>query len=101
MQGISSFTKILKYTLNPPTLSTWANRFMLQWDTYLEQNPYARNHQIFMRHPHKFFKKWDDESYKLYRTVMQLLDFASLDIQSVQYQPKLVVCAFMYLILGK
>jgi hypothetical protein len=32
---------------------------------------------------------------------MQLLDFATLDIQTVQYQPKLVVCAFMYLVLGK
>lgn len=31
----------------------------------------------------------------------QLLDFATLDIQTVQYQPKLVVCAFMYLVLGK
>lgn len=74
---------------------------MLQWDTYLEQNPYGHNHHIFMRYPHKFFKKWDDDSYRLYRSVMQLLDFASLDIQSVQYQPKLLVCAFMYLILGK
>jgi hypothetical protein len=31
---------------------------------------------------------------------MQLLDCATLDIQTVQYQPKLLVCAFMYLVLG-
>lgn len=31
---------------------------------------------------------------------MQLLDCATLDIQTVQYQPKLLVCAFIYLVLG-
>lgn len=31
---------------------------------------------------------------------MQFLDCATLDIQTVQYQPKLLVCAFMYLVLG-
>jgi hypothetical protein len=33
--------------------------------------------------------------------MVQLLDFATLDIQTVQYQPKLMVCGFMYLVLGK
>lgn len=28
-------TQTLKFTLNPPTLSGWANRFMLQWDAFL------------------------------------------------------------------
>jgi hypothetical protein len=28
---------------------------------------------------------------------MQFLDCATLDIQTVQYQPKLLVCVFMYL----
>lgn len=32
---------------------------------------------------------------------MQLLDCAILDIQTVQYKQKLLVCAFMYLVLGK
>lgn len=33
--------------------------------------------------------------------MMQLLDFATLEIQTVEYQPKLLVCAFLYLVLGK
>lgn len=32
---------------------------------------------------------------------MQLIDCAALDIQTVQYKPKLLVFAFMYLILGR
>lgn len=27
--------KVLKWQLNPPTIYMWANRIMLQWDTYL------------------------------------------------------------------
>lgn len=54
-----------------------------------------------MTHDPKYFKKIDGESYKLYRQVMQILDCAMLDIQTVQYKPKLLVCSMLYLILGK
>ena len=33
--------------------------------------------------------------------MMQLLDCAILDIQTVQYKPKILVCSMLYLILGK
>lgn len=49
----------------------------------------------------KFFKKNSDDSYRAYRMMMQLIDCAALDIQTVQYKQKLLVCAFMYLVLGK
>ena len=29
----------LKYILNPPTLYCWANRLMIQWDSYIKENP--------------------------------------------------------------
>lgn len=32
---------------------------------------------------------------------MQILDCAILDIQTVQYKPKILVCSILYLILGK
>lgn len=32
---------------------------------------------------------------------MQILDCAILDIQTVQYKPKILVCSMIYLILGK
>lgn len=31
---------------------------------------------------------------------MQILDCAILDIQTVQYKPKMLVCSLLYLILG-
>lgn len=32
---------------------------------------------------------------------MQFLDCSLMDIQTYQYNPKLLVCGFMYLIMGK
>lgn len=32
--------------------------------------------------------------------MMQILDCAILDIQTVQYKPKILVCSLLYLILG-
>jgi hypothetical protein len=36
-----------------------------------------------------------------FREMMQLVDCSILDIQSFQYKPKLLVCSFMYLVIGK
>ena len=33
--------------------------------------------------------------------MMQLVDCSFLDIQTLQYKTKLLVCAFMYLVMGK
>lgn len=49
----------------------------------------------------KYFKKIDNDSYKNYRQMMQLLDCAILDIQTVQYKPKILVISLLYLLLGK
>ena len=32
---------------------------------------------------------------------MQMLDCAILDVQTLQFPPKILVCSFMYLVLGK
>ena len=80
----------------------WANRFMLQWDQYLDLNYYAINHELFFHSERIYFKKFDEgNSFKNFRMLMQLIDCAILDIQTVQYKQKLLVCAFMYLILGR
>lgn len=48
-----------------------------------------------------FFKECSESSYVNYRQAMQLLDCSLLDIQTSQYNPKHLVCGFLYLILGK
>jgi hypothetical protein len=73
---------------------------MQQWDLFLETTAILEE-GFFMTHEPKYFKRVDGESYKLYRQVMQILDCAVLDIQTVQYKPKLLVCSMLYLILGK
>ena len=80
----------------------WANRFMVQWDQFIDLNSYAQTHDLFYQCDKVYFKKFDGGcSFKNYRIMMQLLDCAALDIQTVQYKQKLLVCAFMYLVLGR
>lgn len=78
----------------------WANRFILQWDIYIEQNVYAKNHSLFTTKTPPFFKKYDKDSLRLFRELMQYIDCALLHIHTVQYKPKLLACAFIYLVLG-
>ena len=32
--------------INPPTIYLWANWFMTQWDIYMENSAYAKNHNV-------------------------------------------------------
>lgn len=92
--------KTLEYKLNPPTMYRWANRLMSQWDNYLKSTEQSRQN-YFGFCPKIYFKQFDEESYVNFRVLMQLIDCATMDIQTTQYSPKLLVCAFMYLYLGR
>ena len=85
--------------MNPPTINMWANKLMQQWDLFLDTAETLTN-DFFRQHQPSYFKKVDEDSYKNYRQVMQILDCAILDIQTVQYKPKILVCSLLYLILG-
>ena len=78
----------------------WANRIMQQWDSYTEQNEYARSHPLVQERPGIFCKKPDQDSFCHYSQIMQLVDCSTLDVQTLVYQPKLLVLSFMYLVLG-
>lgn len=99
MQSIFIFTQALKFNLHPPTINMWANKIMQQWDLFLDSTQ-MQQQPFFMNHQSKYFKKIDEDSYKNYRQIMQILDCAILDIQTVQYKPKILVCSLLYLILG-
>jgi hypothetical protein len=47
------------------------------------------------------FKKLTDESYRNYREIMQLLDVATLDFESLHYNPRALIAAFLYIVIGK
>ena len=74
---------------------------MQQWDLFVESPMFHGYFPSLKSHPHPFFKKTDELSYKNYRELMQLIDCSVADIQTLQYKPRLLVCSFLYLILGK
>jgi hypothetical protein len=77
----------------------WANKLMQQWDLFLESGR-GTQECFFGGNGSKYFKRIDEDSYKNYRQVMQILDCALLDIQTVQYKPKILGCSIIYLIMG-
>jgi hypothetical protein len=100
-QTEKKMSKTLMYRLNPPTLHRWSNRLLLQWDTYIAQSPYASSHPVFATTDIIYFKNCDERSYMLWRQMMQFMDCAVMDVETLRYQGKLVVCAFLYLVLGR
>lgn len=94
-------TQCLKFKLNPPTFFDLANKIMSQWDAFLMQNEYAAHHPVFDMGSKVFFKQLDENSYRLFKEMMQLIDCTVIDIQTTQYKPRMLVCALMYLIVGK
>lgn len=95
--------KVLKWLLTPPTLNTWANWYMNQWDLYVEHSEYAKNHLLV--HSNKIelmqFKQSNQISYAKFREMMQIIDCVVLDIQTLQYKPRALIASVMYMLLGK
>jgi len=95
--------KNLKWFLNPPTLSTWANYYMCQWDLYVEHTDFAKNHPLVRDNEEGLiqYKQPNEKSYARFREMMQLIDCAILDVQTLQYKPRTLIASFMYMTLGK
>jgi hypothetical protein len=74
---------------------------MSQWDAFLMQNEYAMHHPVFDASSKVFFKQLDENSYRLFKEMMQLIDCTVIDIQTSQYKPRMLICALMYLMVGK
>lgn len=65
------------------------------------QNEYAMYHPVFDMNKKIFFKQLDEGSYRLFKEMLQLIDCTVIDIQTSQYKPRMIICALMYLIVGK
>jgi len=64
---------------------------MNQWDFFIE------NEQIEDK---ATFKVMGPQSYERFREVMQILDIAILDIETLQHQPRVLVISVLYLVLA-
>ena len=104
--------KQLQFLLTPPTLCTWTNWYMGQWDVYLETNEFAILHPLVSRlraqrsdaegeaaAPLRF-KSQNELAYARFREVFQVLDAMTLDVQYLQYRPRALVASTLYLVLG-
>lgn len=89
--------------LTPPTLSTWANWYMNQWDLYVERSPYAQGHSLVKATGDDLiqFKQSSQKSYVRFREMMQIIDCITLDAQTLQYKPRALIASIMYVLLGK
>jgi hypothetical protein len=93
---------VLGYKVTPPTLNLWSNWYMTQWDNFLEESSYARNHPILKNQKIQArFRLPCEQSYSLYRELMQLIDTSILDVQTLQYKQRALIAAFLYVLLGK
>lgn len=90
---IKIYTK-LHWLMNPQTLNSWANLFMLQWDRYVDANPlrlYILNYcsQDSTSSAQRGIPKFNsdkNEDYQAFRYVMQVLDLMLLDTGVYHYQ---------------
>jgi len=80
----------------------WANWYMTQWDNFIEKSDFAQTHCLIESTAIiPVFKKPYSESYNMYRGFMELIDCAILDIQTLKYNIRAIIAAFMYILLGK
>lgn len=93
----------IRWLLAPATLNTWANWYMCQWDLYIQSAPNIIDHPLVIGLGDSLiqFKKPEEKSYARFRELMQLIDTSILDIETLQYNSRTLVAAFMYLVLGK
>ena len=92
----------LGFRITPPTLNTWANWYAAQWDAYVDESEHAQENVLASSFPSAIkFKQPTQQSYALYRNLMQLLDASMLDIQTLQYKQRALVLSMMYVLVGR
>jgi cyclin E len=92
----------LGFKVTPPTLNSWANWYVAQWDNFIEESSYAQRNVLAssVKTPIKF-KLPTQHSYTLYRHLMQLIDATVLEIQTLQYKQRALVLSIMYVLIGR
>lgn len=92
----------LSFRITPPTINTWSNWYTAQWDAFIDESCLAKENVLVLstEQPVKF-KLPTQNSYTLFRTLMQLLDLMILDIQTLQYRQRALVLSTMYILLGR
>jgi len=98
----SSIAYTLSWHLTPPTLNTWRNWYMEQWDAYVQYNNYAKNNILIKSLPDDLilFKVSNEKAYAHFRELCQLIDLAVLDIRTLKHSPRTIIASGMYILLA-
>ncbi len=91
----------LCWKIQYPNISFWSNYITSKWDEYA--NSFSEEFAYDLNWQNKklpIFRKHTNEEYHLFRSMFQVLDLMTLDLELLNYSERLIVPSVMYLILG-
>ncbi len=89
-----------KWKNNPNTLNLWLNWHIYQWDAFIESIEENYN-KLYLAYGDNivFFNKKNNQSYKNYRKITQIIDLIILDYNSLAYEKQYLVIGAIFIIL--
>ena len=75
-----------------------AEKMMDKWDSYIQKENLFFS-ILSEQKTFPFLKKKNEESYKLFRELMQMIDLSLLSVKTLQYSSKLLIASTMFLVL--
>ena len=91
----------LKWKIQYPTIAFWSNYITSKWDEYT--STFGETYAYDLNWNNKrlpIFRNKSNEEYHLFRTLSQILDLITLDIEVLKYSEKCLVSSVIYLLLG-
>lgn len=83
------------------TLNYWANYYIAQWDIYAQANPLKLEIlENDMQNSIPLFKSERREDYQRFRSLMQVADLLTLELQSFKFEKRSLIAAIIYIELG-
>lgn len=82
--------------LSAPTLNTWMNWYISQWDIYVDSFPEV-SEKLKNSNCKIYFKKADDHSYRIYRQISQIIDLITLDINHTRHDNRKLIASCLFL----
>ena len=88
--------QVLGFRLHPVTLISWADFYTRMWDDYADAN---NLHALTEVHD-AAFRQFTLHSYNRYRSFMTYLDAIAIDYRAHEFEPRKLVAALLYLVIG-
>jgi hypothetical protein len=91
----------LKWRIQYPTLAFWSNYITSKWDEYTSNFGETYAYDLNWNNKHlPIFRNKSNQEYHLFRTLNQIIDLITLDIEVLKYSDRYLVLSVIYLLLG-